>query len=279
METGLDASQTLGNALFHELHNRLPDLRNIFDYVETVDIVNGQPIFRMEELDMLHKHIKSTNRIKLLHESRPDDQGPAASAFFDDYQTALKESAFSVARGNFQQGLLTFKKATIDMAVQCNDREDRFAVRIAVAAEKEDTTGIVGHIGGAHSRLGHILSKDQYCVTRTFTGNENGQFIYDPASEAERRLQFFPNKEIPEHEWYRLMIGSAINGFLLSHYRGNQIPADQRASEQQVARLSRSYLESLALTDMRSIRNFERGVKQNGFTKEINRRIEEQQTT
>ncbi len=267
---------------FNERYHSLPDLTTQEGMDKLTSILDDETDFVNSKFNILDKHFIESGRIRLLWESRPDEVVNRAkqgreSPTFNVLMTSLENSLLAVYKGEFDKGLRHYKRGVEILANDGNGREQRLAEKISSVSQENNVTGIVGYIGSSHTKLGHLLSKKGHDVTRTFTEMEDGKMFWDTTNEATRRRQFFPNKKLSGHEWHRLMIGDAIHGALLSQPQEGETGHKDR--DQKLIKLSRSILDQLQLNNMKQIREFERGVRQNGFTNAINRRLEEQQNT
>jgi hypothetical protein len=274
--SGIPPSQSLANALFAEVAHRPPDLKNPKD-LEWLDLIrDGDNKFNKLHMGILDKHFIESGRIRVLWEAMPDEEVNKNRDFIiNNFKNELAKNFLDVNKGRFKRGLKIFKNAVEKEAELHNDREDRFASRISQATQDENVIAVIGGIGGAHTRLGHILTKNGHTVTKTHTDKEGGLVLFDPANEAIRRKQFFPEKKIPTNEWYHLLISHAIYNFLQFGFSESEIYKNQNISEQTIIELSKLHLKGLGLSDTRSIRQFEKKVRQKGFGEEVIRRLSE----
>jgi len=265
---GYPPSLSFGILEFVNYQLRFPDPTNTKDVNQVMGALAETNKFRLAELKILDKHADQSGRVRLLWEARPNEeaiQEVTAGTFNrgERYTEAEDESVEAVLVGEFDRGLAVFKPSVEELARDTSKRNDRFAARIATVAEDPDVAAVAGYIGGAHTRLGHILVRKGYDVTRVFPEMENGVLSWGTSVEAIRQREFFPDGALSEVDWHRLMIGVAIQRSIdLLVYAAEEQTGDTM-SLKEVLRLTRIGLSGF--TDMESIRQFERSVKEKDF--------------
>jgi hypothetical protein len=223
--------------------------------------------FMQEQLRIIDRHIRqSEGRVRVLWEFQSSEEALQSEEAGEVFIAALNESLSYVRKGDFEQALIAFKAAIVDYAEYNRKRENRLAQRIAMASEDKDIAAVIGYMGSVHTRLAHILIREGYKVTREFPEMENGLYIWGLMDQALRYILFFPNKEPSEIEWYRFMIGAAIQAVYLSFQKlnkeTNKVMSDQHITQATIEKLAK-------FKDMGSIAQLEKDIRGMGFIKAI----------
>lgn len=261
-------SISLVSALFAEKHGRFPD--DLEDMVDVYDELENVSAFNKAKFRIIDKHCKESGRIKVISESRPFDdkvmQEVAAGMPFikEKYQTDQNESISAIMNGDFDRGFVLFKRSTEEMAEDVSNRNDRLAEKIASAADDPDTAAVVGCMGAAHTRLGHILERRGYGVSREFSIKEAGNVDFSPADVAVRHREMLPDGEVADVYWYGATVARAILRNLALLAEEAEKRTGDPESYQDVVQSSFQELD-----DMESIRRLERNVREKGFVTAI----------
>ncbi len=211
-----------------------------------------------EQLQILDQlFLRYRGRLGVLWEGTPEEN--LAEEFKNDsgHKIRAKEALQLVDRGNFDEALLLFKKAIISPRDSSEARERRITERILEATKSNNIAGVVGSFGAVHTPIVHSLRSLGFVTTMFFPAKPERQaYIYDPSSIITRALRFFPEREIAELIWFKIMIGDYLYALLMSKDGSQNV------------NVKRFVYETLSrLPNLESIRNFQGKVQEKGFIK------------
>lgn len=261
VEGGLPPSQGYGISKFMGKNDRMPRWEEPQDMEVIRKTFEEFSLFSYKEMTILDKYVARDRRVRVLWEDRPQDTFTKELSQIDSTEEALIAAIADIEQGNFDSGLTPFKRHVETFAKDIKARDVRLAERVDIVGQDAAVESFVGFRGSAHSQFTDLLEKEGYAVTATFLDKTEGGVdqLDSPFFKAVKQKVVSPDKDLSEIEWYRAMVGEVIAG----HAGGLIQFMGQESDEQTAINLGNKCLSRLS--DMKSIRKFERKVKQYGF--------------
>ncbi len=270
-------------ACFAEKNNRLPCPSNPDDLPEILNIALSLDIYTHSLLNILtEKHEKYNGNIRLKFNYVGEDRNS-----FNEYINRFKvnnikkyESASVFQTGNFDKAVVNFREYVEFSANDVDKSNKKMCAQIAKLADDRDTSAVIVLTELINTRLRSELIKNGYNVSRVFPDKDIvkaswGNFL----NRAIRTRLLLPDKEITDMNWYRYMLGYALENYFVELQRTvkQEISIfDENKAEKVEKTSKKDYFEEIknatklariklkSLNTMESIRKFESQVK-DGF--------------